>query len=187
MPADVARFALHSITERSAANEARYLHPSALPKWRTLLALRWQERLEQVTELSLAYYGAEEDAADPDRDRPARMADHDADAAPGPVFPHRRRAEALFPGRRRRPDDAVAPSCPGPDEQPILIREALHPSAVRCLCARQGDGSPVQTRCGGNGSPLSHRNGGSSKLRSFPECRVPSWPRSMSSKNVVSR
>ena len=74
MPADVARFSLHSITERSAAAEARYLHPSALPKWRTLLALRWQERLEQVTELSLAYYGAEEDAADPDRDRPARMA-----------------------------------------------------------------------------------------------------------------
>ena len=74
MPADVARFSLHSITERSPAAEARYLHPSALPKWRTLLALRWQERLEQVTELSLAYYGAEEDAADPDRDRPARMA-----------------------------------------------------------------------------------------------------------------
>ena len=52
MPADVPRFSLHIITERSPAAEARYLHPSALPKWRTLLALRWQERLEQVTELS---------------------------------------------------------------------------------------------------------------------------------------
>ena len=72
MPADVARFQLHSITERSPAAEARYLHPSALPKWRTLLALRWQERLEQVTELSLAYYGAEEDAAGPPAGRPGR-------------------------------------------------------------------------------------------------------------------
>jgi RNA polymerase-binding transcription factor DksA len=74
MPADIAGFSLHSIVERSPAAQARYLHPSALPQWRTLLALRWQERLEQVTELSLAYYGAEEDAADPGRDRPARMA-----------------------------------------------------------------------------------------------------------------
>ena len=74
MPADVAGLWMHSITPRSPAAEARYLHPSALPQWRTLLALRWQERLEQVTELSLAYYGAEEDAADPGRARPARMA-----------------------------------------------------------------------------------------------------------------
>jgi RNA polymerase-binding transcription factor DksA len=74
MPADVADFSIHIITQRSPAAEARYLHPSALPQWRTLLAMRWQERLEQITQLSLAYYGAEEDAADPGRDRPARMA-----------------------------------------------------------------------------------------------------------------
>ena len=80
MPADVASFSLHSITERSPAAEARYLHPSALPQWRALLALRWQERLEQVTELSLAYYRAEEDAADPDRDRSARRAARQAAA-----------------------------------------------------------------------------------------------------------
>jgi RNA polymerase-binding transcription factor DksA len=74
MPADVAGFTLHRIVERSPAAEARYLHPSALPQWRTLLAMRWQERLEQITQLSLAYYGAEEDAADPGQDRPARQA-----------------------------------------------------------------------------------------------------------------
>jgi RNA polymerase-binding transcription factor DksA len=74
MPADLASFSLHSITERTPAAQARYLHTSALPQWRTLLGLRWQEELEHVTELSLAYYGAEEDAADRSRDQAARTA-----------------------------------------------------------------------------------------------------------------
>lgn len=53
---------------------ARHLHPAALPQWHALLGLHWQERLERVTELSLAYHDAEEAAADISRRRAARLA-----------------------------------------------------------------------------------------------------------------
>jgi|SRR5450432_1433279 len=59
---------------RSPAAQARHLHPAALPRWRALLGLRWQERLERVTELSLAYYAGREAAADLGSGRDARVA-----------------------------------------------------------------------------------------------------------------
>ena len=34
--------------------------PAALPAWHSLLEERWQQRLSTLTELALAYYGAEE-------------------------------------------------------------------------------------------------------------------------------
>jgi RNA polymerase-binding transcription factor DksA len=64
MPADLALFSSHSAAPRSPDTEARHLHPSALPQWRALLGFHWQERLERVTGLSLAYHDAEEAAAD---------------------------------------------------------------------------------------------------------------------------
>src|ERR1039457_5063174 len=55
MTADLAIFPPLVVERRSAAVGARYLHPAALPRWRVLLGLRWQERLELVTAFSLAY------------------------------------------------------------------------------------------------------------------------------------
>jgi DnaK suppressor protein len=45
------------------AIEAAHLAPDALPRWRTLLEFHWQERLERIIELSMAYYEAEEAGA----------------------------------------------------------------------------------------------------------------------------
>jgi len=45
------------------APEATHLAPEATPHWRALLESRWRASLEQVTELSLAYYDAEEASA----------------------------------------------------------------------------------------------------------------------------
>jgi DnaK suppressor protein len=76
MTADLAIFPPPAAIRRSPALEARHLHPAALPRWRALLELRWQERLELVTEFSLAYHDAREAAADassgPDTRRAAR-------------------------------------------------------------------------------------------------------------------
>jgi RNA polymerase-binding transcription factor DksA len=37
---------------------ARALHPSRAPRWRSLLEARWRARLQEVTELSVAYHDA---------------------------------------------------------------------------------------------------------------------------------
>jgi RNA polymerase-binding transcription factor DksA len=73
MPADLAVFPPHTAADRfqphttaarrNPATQARHLHPAALPQWRALLEFCWQERLERVTQLSLAYHDAEEAAA----------------------------------------------------------------------------------------------------------------------------
>ena len=59
---------------RNPAAQARHLHPAALPRWRALLGLRWQERLERVTEFSLAYHDARDAAEDAGAGRDARLA-----------------------------------------------------------------------------------------------------------------
>ncbi len=74
MTADLAIFPPLAAARRSPAAEARHLHPAALPQWRALLGIRWQERLELVTALSLAYHDAEEAAAHPGSGQGARLA-----------------------------------------------------------------------------------------------------------------
>src|SRR5712692_9666504 len=72
MTADLAIFPPPAAARRSPTAEARHLHPAALPQWRALLGFRWRERLERVTEFSLAYHDAEEAAADAGSGRDAR-------------------------------------------------------------------------------------------------------------------
>jgi len=74
MTADLAIFPPPAAARRSPAAEARHLHPAALPRWRALLGLRWQQRLERVTELSLAYHDAQEAAVDAGSGQGARLA-----------------------------------------------------------------------------------------------------------------
>ena len=74
MTADLAIFPPPAAARHSPATEARHLHPAALPQWRALLGFRWRERLERVTEFSLAYHDAEEAAADAGSGRDARLA-----------------------------------------------------------------------------------------------------------------
>lgn len=74
MTADLAIFPPPAAARRSPAAEARHLHPAALPRWRALLGFRWQERLERLTELSLAYHDAREAAADAGSGRDVRLA-----------------------------------------------------------------------------------------------------------------
>ncbi len=74
MTADLAIFPPPAAARRNPAAEARHLHPAALPRWRDLLGVRWQERLERIIELSLAYHDAHEAAADTGRGRDARLA-----------------------------------------------------------------------------------------------------------------
>ena len=52
MTADLAIFPPPAAARRNPAAEARHLHPAALPRWRDLLGVRWQERLERIIELS---------------------------------------------------------------------------------------------------------------------------------------
>jgi DnaK suppressor protein len=52
MPADVAIFPLHATGRRGPADQARHLHPAALPHWRALLGCRWQEHEAKVSALS---------------------------------------------------------------------------------------------------------------------------------------
>jgi RNA polymerase-binding transcription factor DksA len=72
--ADLAIFPPPAAAWRSPAAGARHLYPAALPRWRALLGLRWQERLERVTEFSVAYHDAREAAADAGSGRDARQA-----------------------------------------------------------------------------------------------------------------
>jgi DnaK suppressor protein len=75
MTAELASYPPPVAAPRSPAAEARHLHPAALPRWRALLGDRWQERLEIVTEFSLAYHDAREIAdasTSPDAHRAAR-------------------------------------------------------------------------------------------------------------------
>lgn len=59
---------------RSPAARARPAHPGTLSQWRALLEFRWRQRLERVTEFSLAYHDAEEAAADVSSSGDARLA-----------------------------------------------------------------------------------------------------------------
>jgi RNA polymerase-binding transcription factor DksA len=74
MTADLAIFPPPAAARPSPAAQARHLHPAALPRWRALLGLRWQERLERVTEFSLAYHDARDAAADARAGRDAQLA-----------------------------------------------------------------------------------------------------------------
>jgi RNA polymerase-binding transcription factor DksA len=74
MTADLAIFPPLVVERRSAAVGARHLHPAALPRWRVLLGIRWQERLELVTAFSLAYHDAREAADDASSGPDARCA-----------------------------------------------------------------------------------------------------------------
>jgi DnaK suppressor protein len=74
MTADLAIFPPLAAGRRSPAAEARHLHPAALSRWRALLRVRWQERLELVTEFSLACHEAREAAADAGSGQHARRA-----------------------------------------------------------------------------------------------------------------
>jgi RNA polymerase-binding transcription factor DksA len=51
--------------------DAAHLAPEATPRWRALLESHWRARLERVTELSLAFYDAEEASAHPAAGQPA--------------------------------------------------------------------------------------------------------------------
>jgi DnaK suppressor protein len=53
MSADVGIFPLPGTARRSPADQARHLHPAALPYWHALLGRRWQEHQAKVTALSL--------------------------------------------------------------------------------------------------------------------------------------
>lgn len=53
------------VPPRTPKEQARHLHPAALPRWRALLECEWQHRLELITRFALAFHDAEEHAADP--------------------------------------------------------------------------------------------------------------------------
>jgi RNA polymerase-binding transcription factor DksA len=74
MTADRAISSLHTAAGRDPDRQGRHLHPAALPQWHALLGLLWQDRLERVTQLSLAYHDAEAAAGDRTSDREARLA-----------------------------------------------------------------------------------------------------------------
>jgi DnaK suppressor protein len=69
MSADLAIISTLPAPQRDGGGQGRHLHPAALPQWRALLELHWQERLERITRLSLAFHQAAEtsDASDVDR------------------------------------------------------------------------------------------------------------------------
>ena len=74
MSADLAVFPPPAAAWRNPAAQARHLHPAALPRWRSLLGLRWQERLERVTEFSLAYHDARDGTAEDAGGKPGSAA-----------------------------------------------------------------------------------------------------------------
>jgi DnaK suppressor protein len=74
MSADLASISTLTKTARSPGTEGRHLHPAALSQWRALLEFCWQERLERITRLSLAFHEAAEAAADDGSGRSARLA-----------------------------------------------------------------------------------------------------------------
>jgi DnaK suppressor protein len=53
---------------RSPEAQARHLHPAALPQWRALLTDRWQDQLEEISELSRACHHAQHAAANAGQD-----------------------------------------------------------------------------------------------------------------------
>jgi len=73
MSADLAIISTLASPERSPATEGRHLHPAALPQWRILLEFSWQERLERITQLSLAFHEAAEAAAGGGHDPQTRL------------------------------------------------------------------------------------------------------------------
>jgi RNA polymerase-binding transcription factor DksA len=64
MSADLGIFPLHGTARRSPADQARHLHPAALPYWHALLGCRWQEHQAKVTALSRNCRDARRDAAE---------------------------------------------------------------------------------------------------------------------------
>ena len=74
MRADLASSSQHTAAGRDPDRGAGHLHPAALPQWHALLGFLWQERLERVTMLSLAYHDAEDAASDDTSDRETRQA-----------------------------------------------------------------------------------------------------------------
>ncbi len=74
MRADLASSSQHTAAGRDPDRLAGHLHPAALPRWHALLGFRWQERLQRVTMLSLAYHDAEDAASDVTSDRETRHA-----------------------------------------------------------------------------------------------------------------
>lgn len=74
MTADLASVPPTATARPSPAAQARHLHPAALPRWRALLGSRWQERLELLTEFSLAYHDARQAVTDPGTGSDARWA-----------------------------------------------------------------------------------------------------------------
>jgi DnaK suppressor protein len=48
-------------------------HVASGPRWRAILEARWRDRVQEVTELSLAYHGAAGDAPDGSADKRARQ------------------------------------------------------------------------------------------------------------------
>ena len=75
MPADLAAAAPRVRQPDNAGPGSPYLRPAELPRWRARLERSWRERLEQMTELSVAYCDAEESR------RPRR-----ADGRPAPPW-----------------------------------------------------------------------------------------------------
>ncbi len=74
MSADLAISSPDTAAGHNPATEARHPHSAALAQWRALLGFHWQERLERITEFSLAYHDAEEAAADVSSGRGERLA-----------------------------------------------------------------------------------------------------------------
>ena len=68
MTADLVILPPPAVPSRSPAAQARHLHPAALPRWRVLLTDRWQEQLEELSELSRACHHAQHAAANAGRD-----------------------------------------------------------------------------------------------------------------------
>jgi RNA polymerase-binding transcription factor DksA len=66
MSADLGIFPLHVAARRSPADQARHLHPAALPHWRALLRCRWQEHQAKVTVLTRDCRDARRAAAEAD-------------------------------------------------------------------------------------------------------------------------
>lgn len=74
MRADLASSSQHTAAGRDPDRGAGHLHQAALPQWHALLGFLWQERLERVTVLSLAYHDADDAASDVTSDRKTRQA-----------------------------------------------------------------------------------------------------------------
>jgi DnaK suppressor protein len=74
MTADLAISSPHTAAGRDPDRRGRHLHPAALPQWHALLGLLWRDRLERVTELSVAYHDADDAASDVASDGGTRLA-----------------------------------------------------------------------------------------------------------------